>query len=181
MKKAAFSPWLGIAGPAGSGKDTSGEYLERMFGYSRVAFATKLKAMLAAAGIHQPEDKNGPTKFGFSYRKAIQTLGTEWGRALDHDLWVKLVAADMEYCYDDRVVFTDVRFDNEAEWIRRSGGRIIHLSGRAYNLADNATHASEAGVAFVEGVDVAIVNDGTDLDLYNKLHCLGIHDGIHRR
>jgi hypothetical protein len=160
---------VGITGKAGAGKDTIADYLVREHGFTKLSFAGPLKAMLAAAGMPEPADravKELPVEgFDFTWREAAQKLGTEWGRGLDPDIWAKVVEQQIETLAGEwrpslsRFVLSDVRFENEAAMIRRLGGKVLHVTGRAVELGANAGHASEAGVAFAGG-DIEINNSG---------------------
>lgn len=156
---------IGFTGKAGSGKDTLADHLVNDFSFRKMSFAHTLKAMMVVAGFAEPYDRAEKEQlipgFNFTWREAAQRLGTEWGRALDPDIWVKIqerVLAALPA--GTNVVFSDVRFDNEAAMIRRLGGKILHVTGRAADLGENAGHASEAGVMWADG-DVVITNDGT--------------------
>jgi hypothetical protein len=152
---------VGLTGKAGAGKDTVGAMLQ----WPTYAFARTLKNMLAAAGLPEPADRAGKERvmpdLGFSWRHAAQTLGTEWGRQhLGHDVWVKFAHHWCTHSGYRIVVFTDLRFENEAEWVRRHGV-VVHVVGRATDTA-RADHVSESGVAPL-ACDEVILNDG-DLD-----------------
>lgn len=163
---------IGVTGPAGAGKDTVAHILATMFDYEKVAFAGPLKAMLAAAGLPEPGDRALKEQiipgFDFSWRQAAQTLGTEWGRGLDSEIWTKLTKLEvlkkarmrLREPESLKVVYTDVRFDNEAKMIRDMGGQIWHLNGRRADLGANAGHASEKGVLFNPCCDFHIDNSG---------------------
>lgn len=56
------------------------------------------------------------------------------------------------------MVIPDVRFENEAEWVRNKGGRIIHVV-RA-NPTQIETHVSENGVT-KSPLDAILFNSGT--------------------
>lgn len=99
----------------------------------------------------------------FSWRDAAQLLGTEWGRRLDPDIWVKITHQKVWAALREDPMtpwaITDVRFENEAGQIHRDGGFVLHIRGRAENMAEaNVKHASENGVAFRRG-DHAVLND----------------------
>mgnify|MGYP003475731213 FL=1 len=110
---------IGITGVAGSGKDTAADYLVSKYGFTKVSFAAILKNMLSVAGLPEPSNRDDKEKivegFNFTWREAAQTLGTEWGRSLDENIWVKLTMASLEE--GKNYVFSDVRFDNEAKAI----------------------------------------------------------------
>jgi hypothetical protein len=131
---------IGLAGPAGSGKDTAADHLVAKYYYVRLSFAYAMRAMLhtllAHCGCERPshwmsdrQRKEQPIPLlGHSYRALAQTLGTEWGRALDPDLWVRVVDARfVSLPLHRRAVVTDVRFPNEAAWLSRAGGQLWRL------------------------------------------------------
>jgi hypothetical protein len=66
---------------------------------------------------------------------------------------------------NNRVVITDVRFDNEALWIRKQGGWVIELiRDKAAAVND---HVSEAGLN-PRHVDFHIVNDFKSAEALEK-------------
>lgn len=153
---------VGITGKAGSGKDTVADFLVARFGYQKVSFASTLKEMLRVAGFPEPNNRDDKEKpvlgFDFSWRQMAQTLGTEWGRSLDPDLWVKIVERNLRRA-GDRVVISDVRFENESTMIRKHG-KMLFLAGRAAELGANAGHVSEAAIEYYPTLDGAIDNSG---------------------
>lgn len=153
---------IGIAGPAGSGKDTLALAFTEL-GFARVSFATPIKDALNAMFGFEPEqweDREWKEaeleEFGVSPRHLAQTLGTEWGRQfVADDLWVRLALNKAD---DERIVISDVRFDNEADAIRQAGGLIVHL--KRPGCAPVKEHVSEAGIAH-QPDDHTLMNDGT--------------------
>lgn len=160
---------LGLTGKAGSGKDTAAIAL-RSLGFVRVAFADPIRDMLRALGVSE-EHMSGPAKempvphLGLSYRRLAQTLGTEWGRTLDPDFWIR-VARERIACQlgHSPVVVTDVRFDNEARLIREMGGALLQIERPGIPAV--AAHVSEAGVD-PEFVHAVVFND-TALDQFER-------------
>jgi hypothetical protein len=139
-------PLIGLAGPAGSGKDTVALVLESEYGYWRYAFAKPLKEALSAMGIVEPTNREDKELRligkDYSYRTAAQTLGTEWARNLDPEFWLSLATANTKG--RKLVVVSDVRFTNEADWIRNNGGEVWHIAGRSINLVGSTkSHRSE--------------------------------------
>lgn len=139
---------VGITGVAGSGKDTAADYLVSKYGFTKVSFASILKNMLSVAGLPEPSNRDDKEKnvegFNFTWREAAQTLGTEWGRSLDENIWIKLTMASLED--GKNYVFSDVRFDNEAKAIIYKNGINLQVSGRSVDLGQNSVHASEKGI-----------------------------------
>lgn len=166
---------IGLAGRAGAGKDSVAQIIAVDSSTSRIAFADPIRDMLLACfGLHfgldrhtltDPRRKEQPLAgLGVSPRVLMQKLGTEWGRAIDPDLWVKHLEARLKYhaSFSRTIVITDVRFPNEAEWIYRKGGEVWHivrpLTGNVYTF--QAGHASEEGIGVRHGTDSVITNDG---------------------
>jgi hypothetical protein len=77
---------IALTGYAGSGKSTLADILACEHGFTVVKFAGPLKAMLRALGLDEREIegdlKEQPCQLlaGHTPRRAMQTLGTEWGR-----------------------------------------------------------------------------------------------------
>jgi ribose 1,5-bisphosphokinase PhnN len=169
---------IGLAGPAGAGKDTVADYLVEKHSFQKLSFAGPLKAMLAAGGMPEPQDRAlkelAIPGFDFSWRQAAQSLGTEWGRELDPDLWIKLVEkriASIDNVLSSRgsrIVLSDVRFVNEAEMINRMGGSVVHILGRQADLGLAASHVSEAKL-MIEDQDLIIDNRGDIEQLHAEI------------
>jgi hypothetical protein len=191
---------IGIAGPAGSGKDTAAGFVQtKLARHTSYSFARPLKeAVKVLFGWDQKFIDNRDTKetvdpfWGFSPRQAMQWLGTEYGRELcGQDVWIK--AADkyletvtgaqtptfedvpgigfveMEVLPALGLIVSDVRFENEASWVRKNGGLVIHL--RREEADEVAAHKSEAGVGIHP--DDAFINNNEGVDvLYEKLEAI---------
>ena len=132
---------LGLCGRAGTGKDTSADYLCKTHGFVRFAFAEPMRDMLEAlfvgagldyAYIHEPRLKDQPVPgLGFSYRHMAQTLGTEWARThLQQDFWLRIAELHLGLPatpVHDRIVITDVRLPLEVAWVNKHGGAVVRL------------------------------------------------------
>lgn len=161
-----------ISGKARSGKDTSAEYLRRIFwgDGKRVLIihnADLLKYMCEKLfGWDGQKDERG--------RSLLQYVGTDVVRAKNPDFWVEFIAKVLMMFPDrwDYVIIPDVRFPNEIAYLRGAGYECVHL--RVYRSAeDNMTqeqraHPSETAMDDYE-VDVAINNDGSIADLCRQL------------
>lgn len=159
---------VGLAGAAGAGKDTAADILCQ-HGFMRYAFAKPLKAALNAmfgwAGFewNLREWKETPLRdIGKSPRQMAQTLGTEWGRMLvNQDLWLLLAKREIELVRRMGVcgiVLTDCRFENEAQFVRNMGGKVIRIERPGIGAVSE--HVSEKQLP--DGlVDALIVNDST--------------------
>jgi hypothetical protein len=163
---------VGIAGRAGVGKDTVAQLIKDEYpNYCHMAFAQPIKDMLSMIDVDctTRETKELPIpEFDISPRRMAQTLGTEWGRALHPDFW--LIVAEREMyslgMHSNNFVFSDVRFENEADFIRRKGGLIIHVRSDIAPAVE--AHVSEKGIA-TRLADYIVVNNGTIEDLRTKI------------
>lgn len=173
---------IGLHGYAGSGKDTIAKHLQTYYNtqFRSIAFADAIRAMLKAgfpvltdAHFERPL-KNAPLhEFGGkSPRDLMKPLGTEWGReSVWQDLWIKRIHQQVfDYLGSGfNVLVTDVRFENEAEWVRNGGGVIWHIDRK--QGVETHNHKSEAGIKFVKG-DVLVDNNQTLGRLYNVVEAL---------
>ena len=168
------TPVIGLHGRARSGKDTVANFILSHRGGYVYSFADPIRAMLVPLGIDMSDPYWQANKeaiipaLGASPRRLMQTLGTEWGRQLiNPDFWL-ILAKQVLINYGPGMVVADVRFENEAEWVRSQGGRVIHIE-RPSAVAVEA-HASEAGIKFKgEEGDFKIINGGSLEDLQQTI------------
>lgn len=146
-----------FAGRAGVGKsEASGLLISH--GFVPVKFAAPLKSMLTTmyefAGLDADEiaeriegalkEKPDPVLGGTSPRRAMQTLGGEWGRDMvREDLWVSLWSKTVrrKLAAGFSVVVDDLRYPNEADAIRELGGQVFMIEGPSRRIVPQ--HASE--------------------------------------
>ena len=139
---------VAISGVAGAGKSTAARALIDLRGFVACDLATPLKAIcrdvygFSDAQLWGPSEMRNEIdpRWGFSPREALQKLGTEWGRALHPDTWVR--ACLRECAKVERAVIADARFRNELQAVRDAGGVIVRLK-RGLD-ASRSSHASEA-------------------------------------
>jgi hypothetical protein len=168
---------IGLAGPARSGKDTAACILAERYGMAPMALATPIKhglaAMLGVDLVACEQDKEAIIDWlGVSYRQLCQTLGTEWGRQhVASDLWLRVAGRTLDYRRVAHpgvgVVITDIRFDNEADLIRRRGGLVLHIRREQRDAV--RAHASEAGLTAMSPDDLVVHNNGTLEEYANRL------------
>jgi len=145
---------IGLSGWARSGKDTVASYLIEEHGFTRVSFADQMRTALY--NLNPYIDING---YRVSLRIAVdmmgwedlksqssdirglmQRMGTEVGRKLwGEDFWVE--AAMKSLPLEGNVVFSDVRYPNEAEAIQKSGGQVWRITREGVGPAND--HTSE--------------------------------------
>lgn len=161
---------IGLTGPAGSGKDTTADWLESVHNFARIALADPIRRGLCAMlglcpTVFRPGIKEQVIPWlGKSPRELMQTLGTEWGRVLiARDLWLRIAENEIASAGHNRVVITDIRFEDEAAWLRKLGGVVWFIQrGAAPPVRE---HVSESGIAFAPG-DTIIDNNGTIKELF---------------
>lgn len=209
---------IGIAGLIGSGKDTVADYLVNFHDFRRISFAGALKDAVAVVFGWERELLEGRTKESRVWRETVdpwwaeklnmphltprwilQYWGTEVCRHHFHDnIWIRSVEHKLMRSTDN-VVISDVRFPNEIQSIRDSGGLIIRTQrgpdpewyrcaeivnrGPTKNLswASNKAildtfkvHASETAWIGTE-FDAVLNNDGSIDDLYKQVASLLEH------
>ena len=158
---------IGIAGPASVGKDTAADIMirEKPY-YNKISFADPLKNMLRVglklsnAQLYGSEKEIIDYRYGKTPRQLMQTLGTEWGRnMINQNIWVQcieslIVARENALNY---YIIPDVRFESEADMIRRLGGIVLIIKGK--NVI-KSNHVSEQGI-YGHPKDITILNFGT--------------------
>lgn len=164
---------IGIAGPAQIGKDTAADLIIKKYGFVKTSFADPIKEMLMSGLGLTIEQMYGTLKdvvddrYKCTPRHLMQTLGTEWGRNLiDPNLWVNAVEDKIANSAEFFVV-PDVRFESEAQLIRRYGV-LLHITGKS---KINSKHVSESGIYFKEG-DARIDNHGSLADYLTAVEAL---------
>lgn len=143
---------IGLCAPyPHAGKSTLAGNLSSAWNYERLSFAEPLSWMLEIVESFlgadtAPKEEPCPALWGHSPRDLKRTLGTEWGRNLVHpDIWLDIMkdrVANQDSSYDG-VVIDDVRFDNEANWIRQAGGVLVRLERPEAQGEVALTHASD--------------------------------------
>lgn len=158
---------IGLTGPARSGKSTAANHLVRNHLLEHYAFADPLRSGLMEIFNLDPDDFEGERKeqtldwLGRSPRELMQSMGTEWARHMVHpDVWVRIAEQNLNYLQNSLssvvgFVVSDVRFENEAEFIRQRGGTIIHIE-RPDAPAVNP-HSSETGIHLKQS-DLTVLN-----------------------
>lgn len=103
---------------------------------------------------------------GNSPRRLAQTLGTEWGRGTVHpDIWLIIAKVKLKrfkeapHVSPKIFMIADVRFENEAAWIRQEGGILVEVVRGSPDI-DEAAHSSETGVPD-KYITHSLINDGT--------------------
>lgn len=178
-----MTTYIGLVGRARSGKDTVALHLVEKNKYTRVAFADRMRDAVEAMNPVIRLDVEGlewtcPLAVGLKMygweglkqyspdvRGYLQRMGTEVGRDMfGEDFWVEQ-ALRVAGAYD-KVVFSDVRYPNEAERIRKEGGVLWRVEREGIEKSDE--HTSESLVETIK-VDAVIKNNGTLDELFTKI------------
>lgn len=175
-----------ISGKKFHGKDTLAQFLlAEMAKYDlvpyKMALADPLKKaaqtvfLLSDRQIHVPNFKEVvDLRWGMTPREILQKFGTEVGRQIDMDVWVKNLIFRIEDWLSkssQTIVFvTDVRYPNEIDRIRkRFGDQVVALriirKGLPVTSFDN--HPSETSLDDYSGFNWTVNNQGTIQDLKN--------------
>ncbi|WP_346829413.1 deoxynucleotide monophosphate kinase [Pseudomonas abietaniphila] len=172
---------IGLTGPARTGKSTTAHHLALEHGFECYAFADPLRDALMAIFQLSPEDFEGAAKeepiawLGRSPRQLMQLLGTEWGRhMISANLWVDLAEQHLDALANaswpsPSFVISDLRFENEADFVRKRGGVVVHL--QRFDAPKVNPHLSEAGVSLHKD-DLVLVNDGDLASLHHQVESM---------
>jgi hypothetical protein len=144
---------IGVTGFARSGKDTFFQESSRLLSKAkchRYAFADALKEesddflkkhVGISAFTEEAEDKE-------LIRPFLVTYGTHLRRKLDPSCWIKKVEQAIEDNHKssrNNIIFiTDVRFENEAQWVKSIGGIITKVTREGVKAANQDEHVQSA-------------------------------------
>lgn len=161
---------FGLTGYAGSGKDTAANYLVEKHGFTRVAFADKLREFCLEIDprVSSRDRSNYPgerfllstlvDEFGWDTAKREYIEVREFLQGVGHgarvsfgDLfWIER-ALTPEVLSNDRIVVTDVRYKNEVDHIAGLGGFIVRINRADVGPVNN--HITERPLPFDYKID----------------------------
>jgi len=161
---------IGLSGYARSGKDEVAKLLVEEYGFTRLAFADKIRQLLLAIdpSLGGPKLSTIVAEYGWDVAKSktevrelLQHLGVAARTLIDEHIWVTTVLNQIEEI-DKNYVITDVRFENEANAIKLIGGEIWRVR-RTNNVPVN-DHVSENALDGFK-FDKILKNEGSLDDL----------------
>ena len=179
---------IGLTGYAQSGKDTVANILVEQYGYTRVAFADKIRDFLYEVNPMVGCSPSGYLKdlvdlVGWDaakqepqVRRLLQDLGVGARKVFGENFWVEQALGPQRPWEDDleNIVVTDVRFTNEADYIQ---GFPVAQLWRIKRIGVGAVneHVSERDMDGYQ-VDQIFANNGTleDLELMVKTRMAGL-------
>src|SRR6185295_14554565 len=185
----------GVCGKARHGKGTIGAVLTREYGFTQIDVGDGVRACATALDpIVVPEEgwtyNDVIRMFGYDeakkltgVRRLLQRIGTEVGRnVLGENVWVnaldKRVREHLRGQTRERhIVITDVRFHNEADYIRDQGGMLWLVSRPLPTPVDE--HESER-YAYQLGASRVFVNEADVEDLRVKTRMVMAEYGMPR-
>lgn len=163
---------IGLMGKKRAGKDSFAQFLIDRHGFTRIAFADRLKQAVleidpyvdTGSGLHRLSEivefggweiaKNFP-----EVRRLLQATGMAVRNNLHENVWVESAMADVGKVRTP-VVITDARFPNEAWAIKNHGGVLVRINRPG--LPDDDTHISEH--ALDDWVPDVVVDNDSDLE-----------------
>jgi len=158
---------IGFCGKMQNGKTTSAQLTKSLFPEYRIcSFASRLKEIAYELGWDGVKDNKG--------RKVLQYLGTEVCRNIDGKYWIYQLHNTIKNNEFEYVVIDDIRFQNEADFIKKNNGILIHIERRGLIkiLFDKilgvfgCVHKSEI---IPDGIDFKIKNNNTISYLEKKI------------
>lgn len=161
---------IGLTGYARSGKDTVATVLVERFGYTRIGFADAIRDFLIMVNpiLHSGHRLNETVSmYGWEIakgqdevRRLLQETGTVARDMFGEDFWINQAFKKLDVA--EKVVFTDVRFPNEATAIKMLGGHVWRVERPGVNGING--HISESSMDNYTP-DQLIVNSGSIEDL----------------
>lgn len=103
-------------------------------------------------------------------RRLLQVTGTEVGRSIDSDLWVKQVLKTIEADPEKSYVITDGRFHNEAAMVHELKGLALWVRNDVAEAAP-VKHESELYAGEL-GEDYELDNNGTIDELHAQIEAI---------
>ncbi len=162
---------IGISGQLGSGKDTLARMIiENDNRFIQKSFAFKLKQIVSIISGTSLEDnlsQEGKKKispiFNLSLGEMQQIIGTKVFRDnFDEDIWIKALFSDYDPKKDFWVI-SDVRFKNEAKYIKSLNGLIVRIEGDPAEIRKNSNrdlnHPSETELNNYQEFDFKYLNN----------------------
>ncbi len=176
---------IGLHGKPRVGKDTLAAYLIKKYRLLRFGPSVPVKNTTAAMfGIPREYLDDDTMKdayddfWGMTYRQMAQKVGKESSRdVFGDDIWMRHVERlllNIEHGIDQDIVghvkgiiLADIRYANEAEWVRKMGGTVIFVVRDNLPESSGSEHPAEAGLP-LDLADIVMYNNGTIADLYNE-------------
>lgn len=177
---------IGTIGKAGSGKDTTGDYICRKYDFLKMALADPIKSsikemfLLDDFTVYDRKEREKPLLDfpEWSCRKLFQFIGTELMRKqFDNDIWIKLLNKRIKSCQHSRIVISDIRFPNEVDLLKSFSKKnkysvfFIKVNRNGY-IGKNVGIKNHESESYDLDGDYIIDNNSNIDDLYKKIDCI---------
>jgi len=168
---------IGLHGKARSGKDTVGDYLADNYYFHRTSFAQYPKTLLRSlydlewAQLWGDQKEVVDPRYGFSPRYIMQFFMTDCCRHIDPMIWIRKCEEVINNIRPQQsVVVTDVRFQDEANMIRRLDGYLIKIVRDSAQASQGIPeHISEHDLDSWKDWDLILDNNSTLEVLYQQV------------
>ena len=111
-----------------------------------------------------PNVNHDDTMGTMTAREFLQYFGTDICRHIKPDIWVESCVSRMLESGTELAIVPDVRFPNEADAIKKAGGKVIRLT----RFPHEDEHESETALNDYEGFDHIIDNASLTVDETNR-------------
>ena len=152
-----------------AGKSLAAKWAARRANMHQVSFATPLRDAVNDIinfpsfykVVRPPEDKEAVIPhLGVSWRQMMVAFGNA-GRGLHVDFWLRIMEHRMQLFPHDYVV-DDLRFQNEYNYLRSKGAKIVRIENPGREIITTATEGRLEGCEF----DAHLHNRKTNLRAY---------------
>ena len=181
---------IGFLAKRQRGKDTACDYLSEKYGYTKRGFADPLKRGLQEwfgftnEQLFTERKEHKDSNWGVSPRYVCQVIGTDVVRDLfpkillpniENNFWVK--SADIWYennkhIHNEKVVWCDVRFQNEVDYILSKGGIVVKIDRPELDEKERENvdqHQSEICIDKISNYNCKIINSNGLDDFYMNI------------
>jgi hypothetical protein len=169
---------IGLVGKSGSGKDKFFSQVLAPLGYIRLSLADAVRVFSILLFTRVYEDINKDTAsllrvFPYLYQEMFsmnksplartiqQYVGTDLvKRKFDRDYWIKVLDPLVRERVERgiKVAITDIRFPEEAEYVRNNGGLLIKITGSS-RYSEGELVADHDSEKFIDQIECHISDD----------------------
>lgn len=189
-------PIIGLCGNKGSGKDTIADSLVVNDNYVKIAFADFIRNALKQLFDWDDNTFSQDSKeivdpyWGVTPRKMCQELGTEFlrfhckdfiskdfnlpnGESYSSTFHIKRINKEivkfLEFDKNTNIVFSDIRFQDELDYVKKLGGKVMRVSRNSLKENVFSSHISEKNISELKDVDFEIENNDTKNELFKRI------------
>lgn len=171
---------IGLHGKPRSGKDTVAAYLIKKFNLLRYGSSVPVKDTVATMfGVPREYFDDDKMKdqvdpfWNMTYRQMAQKVGKECSRdVFGENFWLRFIERKLTEIqhqgYYNGMILADIRYANEAEWVKQQGGKVIYIIRDNLPVSSGGDHAAEQGLS-LDLASVVVYNNSTIEELYKKI------------